>query len=210
MKCALFLAVAAISASAWAGTPDRAPIAGEWGYHPAEGEHVAVNPPALSWVRERDAVSYTVEWAREASFKTPVAVRGIHWSVYTHHAPLAAGRYWWRYRIESKDGKMSPWSRARSFVIGRHAVAFPQPTMEELRRRIGTAHPRIFVRAADVERLREWSRGAGKAAYDALVARADALCGAAPTPEPTVRGDYRNEATRKYWWSNRVQTLKAL
>lgn len=199
-----------LCAPAWAGTPDRAPIAGEWGYRPLEGEHVAVNPPALSWVREQDAASHTVEWAREASFKSPVTVRGIRWSVYTHHTPLAPGRYWWRYRIETKDGTMSPWSRARSFIIGRNAVAFPQPTMEELRRRIGTAHPRIFVRAADVERLREWSRGTGKAAYDALVARADALRGAVPTPEPTVRGDHRNEATRQYWWSNRVQTLKAL
>jgi len=198
------------AALAWAQTPDRAPLVDEWGYRPAEGEHVAVNPPALSWVHEKDAAGYTVEWARDASFKAPVTVRGIPWSVYTHHAPLAAGRYFWRYRIETKDGQGSAWSRTRSFLVGQHAVAFPQPPMEELRRRIGDAHPRLFVRAADLERLRQYARGEGKSAYDALIARADELLAAAPTPEPTVRANPYDEATRQSWWSNRLQTLKAL
>jgi hypothetical protein len=130
--------------------------------------------------------------------------------VYTHSAPLAPGRYWWRYRIETRDGQFSAWSKARSFFVGRKAVEFPQPTVEELRRRIGTEHPRIFVRAADVARLRQWSMRDGKAAYQALIARVDALLGAAPTPEPAVRANAYDPATRQYWWSNRLQTLKAL
>jgi hypothetical protein len=210
MVRAYFLFFTLLNAFSWAQSPDRAPLVGEWGYRPADGERVALNPPALSWVHEQEAAGYTVEWAREASFKSPATARNIPWSVYTHSAPLAAGRYWWRYRIETKDGKLSAWSRARSFLAEPHATEFPQPTLNELRRRIGSAHPRLFVRAADVERLREWGRGEGKPAYDALLARAGKLLGATPTGEPTVRANPYDAATRAYWWSNRLQTLKAL
>jgi hypothetical protein len=66
-----------LSGVAWAQSPDRIPLVDEWGYRPADGERVALNPPALSWVHEKEAAGYTVEWAREASFKSPVAAR-IH------------------------------------------------------------------------------------------------------------------------------------
>jgi len=210
MVRAVFLLLALLPVFAGAQTPDRPPLVDEWGYRPAEGERVALNPPSLSWVYEKEAAAYTIEWARDSSFQAPVAVRGIPWTVYTHSAPLAPGRYWWRYRIETRDGQFSAWSKARSFFVGRKAVEFPQPTVEELRRRIGTEHPRIFVRAADVARLRQWSMRDGKAAYQALIARVDALLGAAPTPEPAVRANAYDPATRQYWWSNRLQTLKAL
>ncbi len=72
MVRAHLLFFALLSAFAWAQSPDRVPLVDEWGYRPAEGERVALNPPALSWVHEKEAAGYTVEWAREASFKSPV------------------------------------------------------------------------------------------------------------------------------------------
>ena len=88
-------------------------------------------------------------------------------------------------------------------------MAFPQPTLAELKSRIRKGHPRLFVGRKDLARLRAYAKGEGKAAFARLPTQADALIGATPTPEPTVMGDSRNPETRDHWWSNRVQTLKA-
>ncbi|MCX7887593.1 MAG: hypothetical protein N3B01_10130, partial [Verrucomicrobiae bacterium] len=40
---------------------NRPPRPDEWGYRPADGETVRLNPPSLTWVHEREAVSYTVQ-----------------------------------------------------------------------------------------------------------------------------------------------------
>jgi hypothetical protein len=193
-----------------AQTPDRAAAAGEWGYRPAEGESVAVNPPALSWVQEKGAASYTVQWADNGEFRRPVTIDGIPWSVYTHHRALRPGRYHWRYRITAENGSVSAWSRTRSFAVPAGAVEFPQPTLEELRRRIPRTHPRLLVRAEDLKGLRAWARQGGRETYAALIKEADRLCGAEPTPEPTVRANGWTPATQRYWWPNHLQTVKAL
>ena len=88
-----------IAASALAAVPDRAPLPEEWGYRPAEGAAVAVNPPSITWVHERDAASYDLEWSRRADFSRAETARGLPWSVYTHDRALAPGTYYWRYRI---------------------------------------------------------------------------------------------------------------
>ncbi len=201
------LTLAGVSA---AQAPDRTPLADEWGYRPEDGAVVALNPPSLSWVHEAAAVSYEVQWAGNPEFTGAHSVSGVPWSVYTHHAPLAPGRYWWRYRIIGREEKPSAWSRARSFVVPASATVFPAPTLEELRRRIPRGHPRLFVRAEDLPRLREWARGGGRAAYQKLIARAEELHKAEPTPEPSVRASAGDPETRQFWWSNRVQTIRAL
>jgi len=190
--------------------PDRAPRPDEWGYRPPDGATVPLNPPSLSWVHEAGTVTYELEWAASPDFTNATRATGIPWSVYTHHSPLAPGKYWWRYRIIGKDGKPSPWSRARSFTVPADAVAFPQPTLEELKRRVPKDHPRLFVTAKDLPRLREWARGGGRAAYEQLIARAEQLHNAEPTPEPAVRASAGDPATRQFWWSNREQTIRAL
>jgi len=201
----LFACVAALCQA-----PDREPRADEWGYRPADGAAVPLNPPALSWVMERDAAGYTVQMANNPEFTPAVTVSKIPWTVYTHHETLKPGAWWWRYRIVSADGSESSWSRARRFTVPPGAPAFPQPTMEELRNRIPKGHPRLFVRAEDLPKLRQWASGGGKEAYVKLIARADELVDTEPTPEPAVRATPSDPATRKYWWSNRVQTIKAL
>ena len=190
--------------------PDREPRPEEWGYRPAEGAVVPLNPPALSWVAEKEAASYAVQWAKDPQFTGAVTVRNIPWSIYTHSATLEPGSWWWRYRIVSANGRESPWSRARKFTVPSGAAPFPQPTMEELRRRIPKDHPRLFVRPEELPALRTWAAGGGKEIYRKLIARADELVHATPTPEPAVRATPSDPATRKYWWTNRVQTIRAL
>lgn len=190
--------------------PDREPRPDEWGYRPAHGATVPLNPPALSWVAEKDAATYTVQWAGTPGFTNPSTVRNLPWSIYTHNATLEPGSWWWRYRIVSADGRESPWSRARKFTVPSGATPFPQPTMEELRRRIPKGHPRLFIREVQLPALRAWAAGGGMDPYRTLIARADELVHAEPTPEPTVRATPSDPATRKYWWTNRVQAIKAL
>jgi uncharacterized protein DUF4962/heparinase II/III-like protein len=184
-------------------TPDRAPLPDEWGFRPADGAAVSTNPPPLSWVHEREAASYTVEWARRADFADAVTVADIPWSVYTHHQPLAPGAWHWRYRIVAKDGAASAWSRTRAFTVPPEATAFPQPTMAELRRRMPKQHPRLFLTADDLPKLQQ------QPALDALRGRADQLLRAEPTPEPPVKASASDPQTVQYWWSNRMQTIKA-
>jgi hypothetical protein len=207
---ATLLLLLAAAPALFCQTPDRVPLADEWGYRPADGSTVALNPPSLSWVLEKDAAGYIVEWADNAAFSHATAVRNIPWSVYTYNQPLKEGTYFWRYRIVAKDKRLSNWSRTRRFIIPVGATVFPQPTMAELARRIPKGHPRLFVRPEGVERLRAWAKGGGREEFQKLIARADQLLTAAPTPEPTVRASAYDPKTSKYWWSNRVQTVKAL
>lgn len=195
---------------AWCQSPDRPPLADEWGYRPAEAAVVAVNPPALTWVHEKGARSYTVQFAPNAEFHGAMTISGLPWSVYTHSSVLKPGEWFWRYRILNAAGAQSAWSRTRRFRIAPDAVAFPQPTLEELKRRASHPHPRLFVRAEDAARLRAWAKGGGKQAYDRLIRRAGELLTADPTPEPKIRATIRDPQTRDHWWSNRVQTLRAL
>lgn len=195
-------------AVAW-GAPDRPPEPGDWGYRPAEGAQVRVNPPSLTWIHHDQAASYSVQWSPDAGFEHPVTVEKIRWCTYTHGEALPPGRYFWRYRLHSSQGERSAWSRARSFVIPDDAVIFPQPTLDQLRRRIPPAHPRLFLRPEEVAGLRQWAGENGRRHFQGLLQEAERLLESDPTPEPAVRGSARDNNTREYWWPNRVQTLKA-
>ena len=194
-----------LAAVAFGQTPDRAPLPDEWGYRPAEGAAVAVNPPPLSWVLEKGATTHAVQLADNANFDRAMTMDGLPYTVYTHSAPLKTGKWFWRYRINS-----GPWSRTRTFVVSADAPVFPQPTMETLRKRIPSDHPRIFVHRSDLPRLKSYAAGDGKQAWSRFLAHADSIAAAEPTPEPTVMGNSRNPETRDHWWSNRVQAIKAL
>ncbi len=189
--------------------PDRTPMPGEWGYRPAEGAIVAVNPPSLTWVHERGAASYDVQWSPRPDMSRAITVERHRWCVYTHHEPLPPGKYYWRYRIRTAQGEVSAWSRVRSFTVPRRATPFPQPTLAQLKARVGTEHPRLFVRPQDLPSLRQWSGREGRALLQSLREQAERLMRDGPTPEPTVLGSIRNPQTRQYWWSNREQTVKA-
>ncbi len=189
--------------------PDRQPMPGEWGYRPENGSTVAVNPPSLTWIHHREAASYDVQWATRRDMTGAVTVEKHRWCVYTHHEPLKTGTYYWRYRIRTRNGEVSPWSQIRKFAVSPEAVLFPQPTLAQMKERIGTTHPRLFVREPDLPTLREWSRREGRRFLQNLQMQAERLLREGPTPEPAVKASARDPQTRQYWWSNREQTVKA-
>lgn len=188
--------------------PDRAPLADEWGYHPRDGARASTNPPSMTWVHEKEAAGYGLQWADNPEFRNAGSVQ-VPWSAYTHSSPLKAGTWYWRYRIVDSEGKESAWSQTRRFRIDPDAVVFAKPTLRELKNRIPERHPRLFVRREDLVKLKAYIQGAGREPWEKLLARADGLAAGHPTAEPSVRASARDAATNQYWWSNRVQTLRA-
>ncbi len=191
---------------------NRSPAADEWGYRPTDGAVVPLNPPSLCWVHEPQAYRYEVQWAKREDFSDATTIQDIPWPVYTHDQPLEPGHYFWRYRFVTKDGKQSGWSVVRRFTIPPEAVHFPMPNHQQRGERIPRGHPRLFVRAEQLPRLRELARTELKQEFERLRRQAEQILQAGPTPEPAKRGSARDlndvEAV-KYWWPNREQTLKA-
>ncbi|HOC56025.1 MAG TPA: DUF4962 domain-containing protein [Verrucomicrobiota bacterium] len=190
---------------------NRAAKPNEIGYRPADGAAVYFNPPSLTWLHEPGAQTYAVEWSPDARFANAARADHVPFNTYTHHTPLAPGQYFWRYRFTAKAGQVSNWSRTRAFVVTSNAVEFPMPTRAQQRERVPAGHPRLLLRPEDLPRLRAAAKpGHGATAeFAKLRAAAERLLTAQPTPEPTVRGSSRDDATRAYWWPNRVQTERA-
>lgn len=201
-------ALALLAASLHAHDLDRPARSEEWGYRPAPGESVPVNPPAFSWVPVKGASAYELQWAATPGFQQPAAAKDLKWTVYTHNALLKPGPCHWRYRA-ILNGQPTPWSQVRRFTIPPNATPFPQPTLAEVQTRISPTHPRLFLRDTDLPRLRAYAAGPGAAAWQALLKQAASLAAGTPTPEPTVKANNKDPETNQYWWSNRLQTLKA-
>ncbi len=83
--------LALIPLLALAQVPDRAPKPEEWGYHPEDGVAVAVNPPALTWVSDGNALRFSVQWSQSKDLSGAVTVTGLPWGAYTHNKPLRQG-----------------------------------------------------------------------------------------------------------------------
>lgn len=191
---------------------NRPPFPNEVGYWPADGETASLNPPSFIWLHEKEAQTYSIEWATKSNFSDAHTASKFAWNTYTHNAPLTAGTYFWRYRYTTADGRTSNWSAVRRVIIPVHAVAFPLPTRTEQRQRVPADHPRLFMRPEDLPRLREQAAGKLAGDFAKLQAEADRIIDAGPTPEPVHMGSARNkddaEAVR-YWWPNREQTERA-
>jgi hypothetical protein len=203
------LGLDAQSAPTVSGRPARA---GEWGYRPADGERVSLTPPTFCWVHEEGAKTYDVQWSTVADFGSVMSVEGVPWNTYTHHTPFEPGVWHWRYRFADATGRRSDWSQTRRVVVVDDAAPFPMPTVEQQRERLPSDRPRLFLRPEDLTRLRAWASGDGASRFEALRAEADRVMAAGPTPEPERMGsarDKENAELVRYWWPNRVQTVKA-
>ena len=186
----------------------------EWGYRPADGSTAVMNPPSFTWVHDKRAVSYEVQWARTQDFADAATAKNVPWCVYTHHTPLEPGTWYWRYRFTASKEETSKWSAVRSVKVTSESMLFPMPTRAQQRERLPNDHPRLFMRPEDLPRLRAAATGDGPAAdlFKNLRKQADKLIKAGPTPEPVHRGsarDKENDEAVKHWWPNRVTAEKA-
>ncbi len=128
----------------------------EVGYLPPPGDAPAVNPPAIAWLNEPRATSWTLQVARSLDFSDPVfTVRDWPWLMYTHTETLRPGTYYWRYRYATATAEGSGWSSVRDFTIGSSAVEFPRPSHQQLSSIISAAHPRMFMMPEKLAELRK-------------------------------------------------------
>ncbi len=186
----------------------------EWGYRPADGAAVPLNPPSFTWIAPTNAATYAVQWSRDRAFPaaTTTTVEGVVWPTYTHSEAVAPGTYYWRYRAVTAKDEVTEWSVARRVEVPAGAATLPMPTLAQQRAKVPQSHPRLFLRPENLPRLRELARGREATAFAALRKAADAFIKAGPTPEPEHKGsarDKNNAELIKYWWPNRVQTEKA-
>lgn len=185
---------------------------GDWGYRPATGDTVAVNPPAFSWRPTEGMVGYTVQIAADARFESVMREQtGIVWNTWCPDATIPPGTYSWRYRGVTKDGTLTAWSAARTFTVPPEAPPFPQPTLDTLLDRLPKEHPRLFYRPEDIGHLKGLAAGPLAERWKGLVEQADTLLKSPPDvseppkyPEGTVR---LSEEWKAIWWGNRRRAI---
>ena len=187
---------------------NRPAYADEWGYRPADGSTAVMNPPSFTWIHDKRAEHYQIEWSRTRDFAAPGTAKKVPWCVYTHHEPLEPGVWFWRYRFTTPKQEVSTWSAVRSVTIPDNAILFPMPTRAQQRERLPEKHPRLFMRPEDLPRMRAAAQdGPAAARFAALRKAADDLIKKGPTPEPAHRGSARNkddDEAVKHWWPNRL------
>lgn len=187
---------------------DRPPTPTQMEYQPEDGATVGVNPPAFVWVpveRER----YVVQWAREASFEEAEAVRGLDLSIYTPDKMLEPGQWFWRYGVEM--GEEVAWSKARRFIVPADAPELPFD-VAALVGNLPVGHPRLWVRAEELEQWRESL--AGNEVFRRVLADADKQAQIEPAtiPEPRPYTDEEKHKTAewvKHWRDMRAAATTA-
>lgn len=204
----------AVKAADW--SLDETPAGdGEWGYRPAEAAVSETNPPGFSWRPQSRATRWELQCAREAAFdEIAHAATDIEFNVYCPPCELPAGSYWWRYRGRDGGGRLSNWSRSRTFTVPERAATLPMPPREELLARIPRSHPRLFVRPEQTPELRKLAEGPLKEQFERLVESCEQLLkNPPPTAEPkTYPKDMErgSEEWKALWWGNRMYTIAAL
>ena len=195
---------------------DEQPAAdGEWGYHPADGEVLDLNPPGFSWRPTDGLVAYELQVGEGGAFDKVVYDATVdQFNVHCPPRVFPGGAYSWRYRGVADDGSKTEWSTTRAFRVADDAAEMPLPEREELLDRIPGEHPRLFVRPEQMLHLKELAAGPMKDRFDALVADCEKLLAKPPaTAEPPKYPDdiVRNsDAWRKIWWGNRTYTQNVL
>jgi hypothetical protein len=159
---------------AWAGEPavvlDVEPSTTQKPYAPADGQVVEVTPPPFIWVPVKKADAYVLQVSISSAFPADATLTfaGLRRSVFVPQEPLAPGKWFWRYGVETSDGTV--FGRARPFTVPEDARPFPFPKWDEVIRRVPKSRPRLFFSGERLEHVRRLAQGELKPTIDSLVA----------------------------------------
>ena len=138
---------------------------------PRDGTRPGTNPPVLVW-KPPDTVSRSrLVVARDPALRDRVLDLGLAESAYLPESALLPGRYYWQWSGGDAVGDVF------SFEITPDATVLEVPPVADWLRRFGSRHPRIWIRAEQVEALRASRIGARVALWQHLQATADRLLG---------------------------------
>jgi len=199
--------------AAWAWELDESPAEAEaWGFRPADGATVTLTPPPFTWRPEDNAAEYHLQVAASPDFtQSAYEIPHTPWPAHCPSRTLGPGTYFWRYAAIDKGGQRSAWSTIRRFTIDANAVPFPQPSIEELAKRIPEAHPRVLFRPEEVVRFKELAAGPLSETWKDILEKGDRLLERPPdTSEPPKYPEdvkFKSEAWKKIWWGNRERAI---
>jgi len=123
-------------------------------YSPADGATVTVNPPPFIWVPSEEAVSYRLEISSDGDFASAdLAAVDTDITTFALERTLVPGRWFWRYGVETKSGRIVM-SRTREFHVAGDALELPFPDLARIVPRIPRERPRLFVPHRQLEAFR--------------------------------------------------------
>jgi hypothetical protein len=143
-----------------------APPADFLGARPQDGETVRINPPGFAWAPERGSVAFDLEVSPRPDFADGRTQRFSRLSLNLHalSEPLAAGKWYWRYRCHleegqggagsSRSGAVTSWSVTRSFTVEAGAPKVPIPPVAALKEQLRGVRPRLYARPETLDALR--------------------------------------------------------
>ena len=123
------------------------------------------NPPVFAWkpapgVREAGE-TFTLEIARDRSFQNLVlTVPDLQDPAYLPERALEAGSYWWRWSVSGRTA--DPFR----FTIAEESVVLEVPSAEALLKAFSAGHPRLFLRADDIDDFRSGTSGGDQTLFD--------------------------------------------
>ncbi len=123
---------------------------------PSGGKEVEVNPPPLLWPGTAgNGVRYDVRLSQDPTFpegKTIVSTEQP-WAMFNPHKKLASGTWYWEYAVSGR-GTLA-WSQPNAFVITGTTRVFESPTARDLLGAVPRSHPRVLVKADELEAFRK-------------------------------------------------------
>ncbi len=154
-------------------------------YAPAEGSASALDPPAFVWLPVPGAKEYLLQISRTPEFSPAETTSAT--CARTLHVPrntLGAGRWHWRFGIRDEAAGRMLFSRTRAFTIAAGAAPVPFPDVKAVVAKLTGVRPRDFVRAEDLQRIRDLGQGPLKEYLASLRNDCKRYIGEALLPEP--------------------------
>lgn len=124
--------------------------------NPSGGQEIAVNPPPLLWPRTvGKGVHYDVRLSQDPTFRQGkiIASSGQPWAMFSPHKKLASGTWYWEYAVSGSG--VPAWSKPNAFMITNTTPVFESPTANEMLAASPRSHPRVLVKADELEAFRK-------------------------------------------------------
>ena len=137
---------------------------------PDKAEVVRFTSPSLQWPSKKFQ-KFDVRLSQDSLFRASlVQIKEIPFSMINIHQSLAAGEWYWQYRISGKE-----WSDFASFTVNDSSVDFAPVGIETLIKSIPKTHPRVMFEKEDWSALQTKTKSYKERSH--IVQRANNIIG---------------------------------